>query len=51
MEKLKALKPLLKAWNSQIAAWEEIENSCSLSLAELGEEEAKETYIKCALLE
>ena len=54
MEKLKALKPVLKFWNHEvfgnveqkkkgalncIAAWEEVENNRSLTVTKLGERE------------
>ena len=67
MEKLKALKPVLKLWNREvfgnieqkkkgalncIVAWDEVENNLSLTVSELGErEEARGEYRKWALLE
>ena len=54
MEKLKALKPVLKLWNREvfgnieqkkkgaldcIVAWDEVENNLSLTVSELGERE------------
>lgn len=65
MEKLKSLKPVLKAWNwevfrdvelrkealSHIFGWDDLEYTCPFTLIELGERGSKRWFQKWALFE